>query len=93
MYFIHLIHICFYDTIWLLKDEFKGQYFKFVNIDKKEQPDTRIGSAKLTEHSYLGIETSPTLLKEYYDYKENTYIFNEHLSLNSNVQKFEDIIA
>lgn len=31
-----------------------GQYYKFKNIDKKEEPKEERGFAKLTEHSYLG---------------------------------------
>ncbi len=31
-----------------------GQYYKFINIDKKEEPKESVVFAKLTEHSYIG---------------------------------------
>lgn len=33
-----------------------GQYYKFINLDKKEVCDSSKGFLKLTEHSYLGNE-------------------------------------
>lgn len=39
-----------------------GQYYKFINIDKKKEPKERVGFAKLTEHSYLGNEYCESVL-------------------------------
>ena len=31
-----------------------GQYYKFINLDKKEKSDRNMYPLKLTEHSYVG---------------------------------------